>query len=142
MSDDHTTQAFGVYGSRLASLNPTPHIDQLGKEGMLFTQVFCNNSICTPSRASIITGQYPQTNGVLDLLGRIAPERQYLPREMSKAGYETSMIGKWHLKEEPAAFDYYNVLPGQGRYNDPVTRDKNEVHGRRIPQSIKGIPRM
>ena len=56
MSDDHTTQAFGVYGSRLASLNPTPHIDQLAREGMRFTQVFCNNSICTPSRASIITG--------------------------------------------------------------------------------------
>lgn len=123
MSDDHTTQAFGAYGSRLASLNPTPHIDQLANEGMLFTQVFCNNSICTPSRASIITGQYPQTNGVLDLLGRIAPERQYLPKEMHKAGYETAMIGKWHLKEEPAAFDYYNVLPGQGRYNNPVTRD-------------------
>ena len=58
MSDDHTTQAFGVYGSRLASLNPTPHIDQLAREGMRFNEVFCNNSICTPSRASIITGQY------------------------------------------------------------------------------------
>lgn len=60
---------------------------------------------------------------MLDLLGRIAPEQQYLPMEMSKAGYLTAMIGKWHLKEEPAAFDYYNVLPGQGRYFDPVTRD-------------------
>jgi len=126
MSDDHTTQAFGVYGSRLASLNPTPHIDQLAREGMRFNKVFCNNSICTPSRASIITGQYPQTNGVLDLLGRIAPERQYLPVEMRKVGYETAMIGKWHLKEEPAAFDYYNVLPGQGRYYDPVTRDASK----------------
>jgi len=110
MSDDHTTQAFGIYGSRLASLNPTPNIDKLAHEGMIFTNVFCNNSICTPSRASIITGQYSQTNGVLDLLGRIAPERQFLPIEMSKAGYLTAMIGKWHLKEEPAAFDYYNVL--------------------------------
>ena len=124
MSDDHTTQAFGVYGSRLTSLNPTPHIDQLAREGVVFNQVFCNNSICTPSRASIITGQYPQTNGVLDLLGRIPPEKQYLPQEMSKAGYLTAMIGKWHLREEPAAFDYYNVLPGQGRYYNPVTRDR------------------
>lgn len=123
MSDDHTTQALGIYGSRLASLNPTPNIDQLAHEGMTFSSVFCNNSICTPSRASIITGQYSQTNGVLDLLGRIPPEQQYLPMEMSKAGYLTAMIGKWHLKEEPAAFDYYNVLPGQGRYFDPVTRD-------------------
>ncbi|MEE3231162.1 MAG: sulfatase-like hydrolase/transferase, partial [Planctomycetota bacterium] len=60
MSDDHTTQAFGVYGSRLAKLNPTPVIDRLAKEGMLFENCFCNNSICTPSRASIITGQYSQ----------------------------------------------------------------------------------
>ncbi len=125
MSDDHTTQAFGIYGSRLASLNPTPNLDKIANEGMIFDNVFCNNSICTPSRASIITGQYPQTNGVLDLEGKIPPEKQFLPREMKKAGYLTAMIGKWHLKEEPAAFDYYNVLPGQGRYNNPVTRDYN-----------------
>ena len=114
MSDDHTTQAIGAYGSRLAKLNPTPHIDSLAKGGMRFDRVFCNNSICTPSRASIITGQYSQTNGVLDLTGSIPPERQYLPMEMGKAGYHTAMIGKWHLKQEPAAFDYYCVLPGQG----------------------------
>jgi len=123
MADDHTTQAFGIYGSRLTSLNPTPNLDKIANEGMIFDSVFCNNSICTPSRASIITGQYPQTNGVLDLEGKISPERQFLPREMKKAGYLTAMIGKWHLKEEPAAFDYYNVLPGQGRYHNPVTRD-------------------
>ena len=123
MSDDHTTQAFGIYGSRLASLNPTPNLDKMANEGMIFDNVYCNNSICTPSRASIITGQYPQTNGVLDLDGKIPPERQFLPHEMKKAGYLTAMIGKWHLKEEPAAFDYYNVLPGQGRYHNPITRD-------------------
>ena len=105
MSDDHTSQAFGVYGSRLAKLNPTPGIDRLGKEGMLFENCFCNNSICTPSRASILTGQYSQANGVLTLRGRIPPERQFLPALMRKAGYLTAMIGKWHLKEEPAAFD-------------------------------------
>ena len=124
MSDDHTTQAFGIYGSRLAALDPTPNLDQLASEGVVFDQVFCNNSICTPSRASIITGQYSQTNGVLDLDGNIPPERQYLPMEMKKAGYLTAMIGKWHLKQEPAAFDYYNVLPGQGKYHNPTTRDK------------------
>lgn len=122
MSDDHTTQAFGVYGSRLAPLNPTPTIDRLAREGMLFENCFCNNSICTPSRASIITGQYPQTNGVLDLDGNIPPERQYLPMEMKKLGYDTAMIGKWHLKQEPAQFDYYCVLPGQGKYFDPDFR--------------------
>ena len=126
MSDDHTSQAFGIYRSRLASLNPTPNLDNIAQEGMIFDNVFCNNSICTPSRASIISGQYPQTNGVLDLTGSIPPERQYLPVEMRKAGYLTAIIGKWHLKEEPEAFDYYNVLPGQGRYFDPVTREKGK----------------
>ncbi len=122
MSDDHTTQAIGEYGSRLANLNPTPNIDLLAKNGMRFDRVFCNNSICTPSRASIITGQYSQTNGVLDLTGNIPPARQYLPIEMGKAGYQTAMIGKWHLKQEPAAFDYYCVLPGQGKYFNPIFR--------------------
>lgn len=126
MSDDHTTQAFGVYGSRLASLNPTPNIDKLANEGMVFVNVFCNNSICTPSRASIITGQYSQTNGVLDLTGEIPSERQFLAMEIQKSGYQTAMIGKWHLKDEPAAFDYYNVLPGQGMYYNPTTREKGK----------------
>lgn len=122
MSDDHTSQAIGVYGGRLAKLNPTPTIDTLAKNGMRFDRVFCNNSICTPSRASIITGQYSQTNGVLDLHGEIQPDQQYLPIEMKKAGYQTAMIGKWHLKGEPQAFDYYCVLPGQGKYHDPDFR--------------------
>lgn len=119
MSDDHTTQAFGIYGSRLASLNPTPTLDKIAKEGMIFDNCFVTNSICTPSRATIITGQYSQTNGVLDLEGHIEPEKQYLPQEMKKLGYETAIIGKWHLEREPAAFDHYTVLPGQGKYHDP-----------------------
>ncbi len=110
MSDDHTSQAFGVYGSRLAALNPTPTIDRLAHEGILFENCFCTNSICTPSRANILTGQYSQTNGVQDLNGRLTPENQHLAHEMKKLGYETAMIGKWHLKETPRAFDYYNVL--------------------------------
>ncbi len=120
MSDDHTSQAIGCYGSPLAKLNPTPTLDKLAAEGMRFDRVFCTNSICTPSRATVITGQYSQTNGVTDLDGRLAPERQYLPIEMKRAGYLTAMIGKWHLEEEPASFDYYNVLPGQGKYFDPA----------------------
>lgn len=120
MSDDHTTQGIGAYGSRLASLNPTPTIDRIAKEGVLMENVFCTNSICTPSRASILTGQYGQVNGVVDLSGRLAKENQYLPIEMGKLGYETAMIGKWHLKHAPEAFDYYNVLPGQGDYFNPT----------------------
>ena len=92
MSDDHTSQALGIYGSRLASLNPTPNLDRLAGEGMIFDNVFCNNSLCSPSRASIITGQYSQTNGVLDLIGGIPGERQYLPLEMKKAGYLTALL--------------------------------------------------
>ncbi len=125
MSDDHTSQAVGAYGSRLAKLNPTPVIDTLAKEGVLLQNAFVTNSICTPSRACIITGQHSIVNGVLDLGGRIPPERQTLAIEMRKAGYETAMVGKWHLKEEPN-FDYYNVLPGQGKYHNPEFREKAE----------------
>lgn len=120
MSDDHTTQGIGAYGSRLAGLNPTPTIDRLAKEGMLFESVFCTNSICTPSRASIMTGQYGQVNGVVDLSGKLKPENQYLAIEMNKLGYQTAMVGKWHLKYDPESFDYYNVLPGQGDYFNPT----------------------
>lgn len=120
MSDDHTTQGIGAYGSRLAGLDPTPTIDRLAKEGMLFESVFCTNSICTPSRASIMTGQYGQVNGVVDLSGKLKPENQYLAMEMNKLGYQTAMVGKWHLKYAPESFDYYNVLPGQGDYINPT----------------------
>ncbi len=120
MSDDHTTQGIGAYGSRLAGLNPTPTIDRLAKEGMLFESVFCTNSICTPSRASIMTGQYGQVNGVVDLSGKLKPENQYLALEMNKLGYQTAMVGKWHLKYAPESFDYYNVLSGQGDYFNPT----------------------
>lgn len=126
MSDDHTSQAFGIYGSRLASLNPTPTLDALGKNGVIFDNAFCTNSICTPSRANILTGQYPQTNGVLDLDGTLDESRQFLPKEMKKLGYETAIIGKWHLVKEPAAFDYYQVLPVQGKYFDPTFRTRGE----------------
>lgn len=84
MSDDHTSQAIGAYGGRLAKLNPTPKLDKLAAEGMRFDRVFCTNSICTPSRATILTGQYSQTNGVTDLDGILPPERHYLPQEMKK----------------------------------------------------------
>jgi len=131
MADDHTSQAFGVYGSRLSDLNPTPRIDRLAHEGILFENAFCTNSICTPSRASIMTGQYSHVNGILDLDGTLAPEKHYLAIEMKALGYETAMVGKWHLKSEPASFDYYCVLPGQGDYHDPdfLVRGEREWPG-------------
>ncbi|GIX00337.1 MAG: acetylglucosamine-6-sulfatase [Pirellulaceae bacterium] len=121
MSDDHTTQAIGAYATVLKPLNPTPNLDDLARQGMVFDNAFCTNAICTPSRACIITGQYNHVNGVFDLGGRIAPEKQMLPICMRAAGYQTAIIGKWHLKEEPN-FDYYKVLPGQGDYMHPVFR--------------------
>ena len=126
MSDDHTTQAIGDYGSRLAELNPTPTIDALARNGMRFDRVFCSNAICTPSRATILTGQYSRRNGVLDLRGQLPSQKQYLPMEMKRAGYQTAMIGKWHLKKEPAAFDYYCVLPDQGKYHSPEFRVRGD----------------
>ncbi|MEM9930309.1 MAG: sulfatase [Bacteroidota bacterium] len=120
MADDHTTQGFGVYNSRLAPLAPTPTIDRLAHEGMLFENAFCTNAICTPSRASIMTGQYGHINGVYDLSGSLNKDEQHLPRELAALGYQTAMIGKWHLKHAPDAFDYYNVLPGQGDYFNPT----------------------
>lgn len=124
MSDDHCSQAVGAYGSRLAPLNPTPTVDRLAREGMLFENCFVHNSICTPSRAAIMTGQYAHRNGVLDLGGSLDPENQTLPLAMRQAGYHTAMVGKWHLKKEPAAYDYYKVLPGQGKYFSPEFRER------------------
>ena len=121
MSDDHTAQAVGAYATVLKPLNPTPTLDKLAAEGITFDNAFCVNSICTPSRACIITGQYPHVNGVFDLGGRIKPENQTLPILFRQAGYQTAMIGKWHLKAKPN-FDYYKVLPGQGKYFDTQFR--------------------
>jgi N-acetylglucosamine-6-sulfatase len=120
MSDDHAATAIGAYGGRLAKLNPTPTIDKLAQEGMVFENCFVTNSICTPSRACILTGQYNHRNSVYDLDDPLESKRQYLPIEMRKAGYQTAMIGKWHLRAEPSAFDYYCVLPNLNTYFNPT----------------------
>ena len=122
MSDDHAAHAIGAYGGRLASLNPTPTLDKLASEGVMLTNAYCTNSICTPSRATLLTGQYSHVNGVTTLRGQIEGDRQYLAKSLKAAGYETAMIGKWHLSVEPSAFDYYSVLAGQGQYFNPFFR--------------------
>ncbi len=122
MSDDHAAHAISAYRSRLAKVAPTPNIDRLAREGALFTNAFCTNSICSPSRACVLTGQYNHVNGSFDLSGKVLPGKQMLAIQMGKAGYHTAMIGKWHLKVEPADFDYYCVLPGQGKYHNPEFR--------------------
>ena len=126
MSDDHAAHGISAYGGRLAKIAPTPNLDRLAKEGALFQNAFCTNSICSPSRACVLTGQYNHTNGAVDLSGKVLPGKQMLAIEMGKAGYETAMIGKWHLKVEPKDFDYYCVLPGQGKYHGPSFRIRGE----------------
>ena len=116
MSDDHASQAIGAYGSRV---NQTPHIDRLAREGMTFASMFVTNSICTPSRAAILTGQYAHVNGV-PVFNRFDSTRQNVAKLLQAGGYYTAMIGKWHLGSDPSGFDRWEILPGQGAYFDPV----------------------
>jgi len=120
MADDHTSQAWGCYNSRLKEFCPTPNIDRLAREGALLTNCFCTNSICVPSRGAILTGQYSHTNGIKTLGGSLKPEADNVAKRLHAAGYQTALIGKWHLKNPPAGFDYWNIIKGQGRYHDPV----------------------
>ncbi len=120
MSDDHATNAISAYGSHLTSVFKTPHIDRLAEEGMRMDRTYCVNAICTPSRASILTGQYGHINGVKTLGDAIPPDSINVAELLQKGGYETALIGKWHLKTEPFGFDYWKVGPGQGKYHDPT----------------------
>ena len=117
MADDHAAHAISAYGSRI---NRTPQIDRIAAGGVRLTNCFCTNSICTPSRAAILTGQYSHKNGVYTLNDRLDPQRNNVAKELKNAGYQTAMIGKWHLESDPAGFDYWNILPGQGVYYDPA----------------------
>lgn len=116
MTDDHAAQALSCYGSKI---NQTPGLDRLAKEGMRFTNCFCTNSICAPSRATILTGKYSHLNGITDNRRTFDGGQLTFPKLLQQAGYETAIVGKWHLKSEPTGFDYWNVLPGQGKYHDP-----------------------
>lgn len=120
MADDHTSQAMGCYGSRLADYAPTKNIDRIAEEGALLSNCFCTNSICVPSRASILTGQYSHINGAKTLDGRLSPETDNVAKHLQANGYSTAVVGKWHLKDKPSGFDYYSVLRNQGRYHDPI----------------------
>jgi arylsulfatase A-like enzyme len=116
MSDDHAAHAISAYGSRV---NTTPNIDRLAREGMRLDDVFVTNSICTPSRATILTGQYSHLNGV-PVFNRFDSARTTVATLLQRAGYHTGMIGKWHLGSDPAGFDRWEILPGQGAYFDPI----------------------
>ena len=125
MSDDHTSQAWGVYGGVLQNYAVNQNIQRLVAEGVVLDNAFCTNSICVPSRASVLTGQYSHNNKVYTLNDALDPNRKNVAQLLQKSGYQTAIVGKWHLKEKPSGFDYFNILPGQGRYHNPILKDKN-----------------
>ena len=117
MSDDHAYQAISAYGY---GLNHTPYIDSLAREGILFKHAFVNNSLCAPSRAAILTGKYSHLNGIKGNGNEVFDGSQAtFPKLLQQAGYQTAMIGKWHLVSYPTGFDYWNILPAQGDYYNP-----------------------
>ena len=118
-SDDHATHAIGAYDGWLKSVNPTPHIDQLAEEGILFENSFCSNSICGPSRAVILTGKHSHKNGFMNNGNTFDWNQQIFPKLLRQAGYQTALYGKSHLRGHPQGFDDWAVLPGQGLYYNP-----------------------
>ncbi|KAK2759942.1 hypothetical protein FQN54_002678 [Arachnomyces sp. PD_36] len=132
MADDHAAKAISSYG---AGINKTPNIDRLAKEGMRFNHCYVTNSICTPSRAAILTGTFNHVNGVVTLDSKINKHIPNVAKHMRTGGYQTAMIGKWHLGEgtphEPSGFDFWSVVPGQGDYHDPDMIEMGEVKNQR-----------
>ncbi len=122
MSDDHAFQAISAYGGPLADVAPTPNIDRLADEGMRFNHCLVTNSICGPSRATILSGKYSHKNGFIDNTAgsKFDFSQETYAKVLQKAGYKTAVIGKLHLGGTPTGFDYYDILPGQGSYYNPT----------------------
>ena len=140
MSDDHATHAISCYGGTFKDLLPTPNIDRLAAEGVRLDNCLVTNSICTPSRACILTGKYGHKNGVFTLHDDMDRDQDNVAKRLQAAGFQTAMIGKWHLHTEPSGFDHYNVLPGQGLYNNPILKEKGDTwqDGNRGGKSYRG----
>ena len=131
-SDDHAPHAIGAYDGWLKSVNPTPNIDKLASQGMLFKNSFCTNSICGPSRAVIMTGKHSHKNGFMNNGNSFDWNQQTFPKLLQKAGYTTALYGKSHLKGTPQGFDDWKVLPGQGLYYNPdmiTPEGKKQIEG-------------
>ncbi|PHN06559.1 sulfatase family protein [Flavilitoribacter nigricans] len=131
MSDDHAAHAISAYGGIYDEYAPTPNIDRLAREGVLFRNVFCTNAICGPSRAAVLTGKYSHVNGYYknEGGGQFNAEQWTFPQALQDNGYQTALVGKWHLGTEPRGFDYfkYHNNPGQqGFYWDPVYNENGK----------------
>ena len=118
-SDDHSYQAIGAYGDRFASLNPTPNIDRIANEGMRFDRCYVANSICAPSRATLLTGLHSHLNGKINNQVPFDHNQQQFQKILQQNGYQTVMIGKIHIDGKMQGFDHWEVLPGQGDYYNP-----------------------
>ena len=119
-SDDHTWQTISAYGHPLSKVVPTPNIDRIGAEGIRFDRCLVTNSICAPSRAVVLTGKYSHLNGQINNFNTFDGGQVTFPKLLQKSGYETAIVGKWHLKSVPTGFDYHEVMRGQGRYYNPT----------------------
>lgn len=130
MTDDHSYQTISAYGNSYIN---TPNIDRIGNEGVVFTNSFVANSISGPSRACIITGKHSHKNGYMNNIDcTFDGSQQTFPKLLQQAGYETALVGKWHLISEPTGFDYWNILIGQGEYYNPFFIDngnKKQIEG-------------
>ena len=125
MTDDHARHAISAYGSKV---NKTPHMDRIATEGMRFDRCFVTNSICGPCRAVVLTGKHSHVNGFLTNGNRFDGSQQTFPKLLQKAGYQTAMVGKWHLSTDPTGFDFWEILIGQGPYyNPPMIRNGQRV---------------
>lgn len=122
MCDDHAYQCISAYGSALSKLAPTPNIDRLAERGMRFDRAFVENSLSTPSRACLMTGQYSHQNGQRQLGEGIDTSRTFFTELLQEAGYQTAVVGKWHMGCDPKGFDYYHVYNDQGQYWNPQYR--------------------
>jgi arylsulfatase A-like enzyme len=131
-SDDHAQNAVSAYGGRLETVAPTPNIDRIAGDGVVFRNSFVTNSICAPCRAVILTGKHSHLNGILHNGLKFDGSQQTFPKLLQKSGYQTAIVGKWHLASDPTGFDFWEVLPGQGQYYNPdflTPRGREQVHG-------------
>jgi arylsulfatase A-like enzyme len=124
LADDHAAHAVSAYDPALVQ---TPNIDRLADEGMRFDRAFVTNAICAPCRAVLLTGKHSHVNGVLTNAERFDGSQTTFPKLLQVAGYQTALIGKWHLKSEPTGFDHYEVLRGQGPYYNPPLKSPEGI---------------